>query len=134
MTVEPMFYMAVIKDNARVVPFALGIDKHRVGIGEMHGVVDAEFLPFLEFFGSVDFFPAFVVDELIFGTGHIRNLKEGIFNNVIEHAAVATVAEFPVPVEDEVVELAVGNDVARTVAAFAFGLDAAVDHMPGLGE
>ena len=133
-SVEPVLDMAVVADDARVVPLALRVDEHRIGIGQVHGVIHAQPLPLLKFGRSVLGLPAVVVDQLVFGTRHIGDLEIGIFEHVVEHAAVAAVGEFPVPVEDEVFVLFLGDDVTRKVAAVAVGLNAAVHDVPRLRE
>ena len=130
-SVEPVLDMAVVADDARRVPLALRIDKERVGIGQVHGVVHAEALPRFEARRGVLLLPAVVVDELVLGARHVGYRKGGVLDHVVEHAAVAAVGELPVPVEDEVFVLPARDDVAGQVAAVAVGLDAAVDHVPG---
>ena len=133
-SVEPVLDMAVVADDARRVPLALRIDKERVGIGQVHGVVHAEALPRFEARRGVLLLPAVVVDELVLGARHVGYRKGGVLGHVVEHAAVSAVGEFPVPVEDEVLILLFGDDVSRQVAAVAGGLDAAVHHVPGHRE
>ena len=132
--VEPVLDMAVVEDDARRVPLALRVDEQRIGIGQVHGVVHAQFLPLFEFVGGIDFFPALVVDQLVFGAGYVGYLEIGVFDHVVDHTAVPSVGEFPVPVEDEVFVLFLRNDVACQVAAVTLGLDAAVDDMPRHGQ
>ena len=134
LTVEPVLDVAVVVDDARVVPFALRIEPHLGGVGQVHGVVDAQPLPRFELGGGVGLLPARFVDELVFGPRDVGHLEVGVFDHVVEHSAVAAVGEFPVPVEDEVFVLLAGDDVARQVAAVAVRLDAAVDRAPGHGE
>jgi len=100
----------------------------------VHGVVHAQFLPLFEFVGGIDLFPALVVDQLVFGACYVGYLEVGVFDDVVDHTAVPSVGEFPVPVEDEVFVLFLRNDVASQVAAVALGLDAAVDDMPRHGQ
>ena len=132
--VEPMLDMAVVADDARRVPLALRIDDERIGVREVHGVVHAQPLPRFEFRRGVLRLPAVVVDQLIFGSGDVGNREIGVFDHMVEHAAVAARGEFPVPVENEVFILFFGDDVSRKVAAVARGLDAAVHDMPRLRE
>ena len=49
---------------------------------------------------------------------------------MVEHTAVAAVGEFPIPHQFEIVVLLIGYDIARSVAAFARSLNAAVDYAP----
>ena len=134
LTVEPVLDVAVVVDDARVVPFALRIEPHLGGVGQVHGVVDAQPLPRFELGGGVGLLPARFVDELVFGPRDVGHLEVGVFDHVVEHSAVAAVGEFPVPVEDEVFVLFLGDDVARKVAAVAVGLNAAVHDVPRLRE
>ena len=100
----------------------------------MHRIIDAQFLPLFELGGGVDLLPALVVDELVLGTRHIGDLESGILHHVIDHAAVAAMGQFPVPGQFEIRILLVGDDVAGAVAAVAGSLDAAIHHLPAVGE
>ena len=132
--VEPVLDVAVVADDARRVPLALRIDEQRIGVGQVHGVIHAQPLPRFEFRRGVLRLPAVVVDQLVLGPRDVGNREIGILDHMVEHAAVTARGEFPVPVEDEVLVLFFGDDVARKVAAVAGGLDAAVHDVPGLRQ
>ena len=100
----------------------------------MHGIVDTEALPRLEFAGGIHFLPAIVVDKLIFRTGNIRDLEIWVLYHVVNHAGVAAIGEFPLPVEDKVIVLSVGDDVTGQVASVAVSLDATIDDVPRLSK
>ena len=132
--VEPMLDVAVVEDDLGRIPLTLRIDMHFGIIRQVHRIIDAQFLPLLELSRSVDFLPALVVDELILGTRDIGDLVGRILHHVIDHAAVAAVGEFPVPGQFEIRILLVGDDVSGAVAAVAGGLDAAIHHLPAVGQ
>ena len=129
-----MLYVAVVEDNLGGVPFAHGIDVHLRVVGQVHGIVNAQLLPFLEFLRCIHFLPALVVDELILGSRHVGDREGRVLHYVVNHAAVAAVSEFPVPLQLEVGELAFGDDVAGVVGPGAAGLYAAIHGFPSVGE
>ena len=96
----------------------------------MHCIVNADLLPVFQLGGGVLLFPSFYVNQLIFGAGNIGNGKAGVLNYVVQHTAVSTLGELPVPHQFKVGKLLVGNDVARSVATFARCLDASVYNSP----
>ena len=91
LSVQPMLHVPVVKNDLGVVPLALRVDLHLAVVRKVHGVVNAKFLPFLEFSGSVDLLPPFVVNELVFRTRNVRNLEFRTLYNVVKHPAVASV-------------------------------------------
>ena len=83
--------MAVVEHDARIVPFALLIYLLFALVGQIHGVVHAEFLPFFEFCGRVGLFPTFFIYELVFRTGNVRHFEIRVFDYVVKHAAIAAI-------------------------------------------
>ena len=81
--------MSVVADDARGVPLALRIDDERIGVREVHGVIDSQALPRFEFRRGVLRLPAVVVDQLIFGPGDVGDFEIGVLDHMVEHAAVA---------------------------------------------
>ena len=129
-----MLDMAVVENDPGGIPLALGVDMHLVIVGQMHRIIDTQFLPLLEFGGGIDLLPALIVDELILGAGHVRDLEGRALHHVVEHAAVAAVGEFPIPGKLEIRKFAVRDDVAGSVAAVAGSLDTAVHDLPAVGQ
>ena len=78
----------------------------------MHRVVHAEFLPLFQSGRGIDFFPSLIVNQLVLRSGDIRNLEFRILDHVVEHSAVSSVREFPVPREFKILVLLVRDDVA----------------------
>ena len=100
----------------------------------MHCVVNAKLLPFLKFRRSVNLFPTLVVNELIFRACDVRHLEFRILDNVVKHSAVASVGEFPVPGQFEILVLLVRDDVAGLIGSVAGSLDAAIHNFPAVGQ
>ena len=126
--------MPVVAHDARIIPLALRIDKQGIRSRKVHRVVHAQLLPLFELRRSVLRLPAIVVDQLVLGTRDVGNLEIRILDDVVKHAAVASVGELPVPVYDEVFVLFLGDDIARKVAPVAVSLDAPVDNVPRLRQ
>ena len=100
----------------------------------MHCVVNAKLLPFLKFRRSVNLFPTLVVNELIFRACDVRHLEFRILDNVVKHSAVASVGEFPVPGQFEILVLLVRDDVAGLIGSVAGSLDADIHNFPAVGQ
>ena len=134
LTVEPMLHMTVVKNDLGGVPLTLGVHLHLGIIREVHRIVDTQFLPFLELRRRIDLLPALVIDQLILGSGHIRDFESGALHHMVQHAAVAAVGQLPIPNQLEVGILPIRDDIAGSVASVTGRLDAAVDDLPSVGQ
>ena len=84
--------MSVVEHYHGIVPFSVRVDLHLRFVRKIHGVVHPELLPFLELFREVRF-----VYELVFRARYIRDSEFRPFHHMIEHPAVASLGELPVP-------------------------------------
>ena len=124
--------MAVVEDDLRLVPLAGGPEVPRLEIRDVHRVVHGAALPGLEDVAVVHFGEILIVDELVFGAGDVRNREGKALHHVVEHTAVAALGDLPIPLEVEILENLLRDDVPVLVAADAGGLDGPVLHGPGV--
>ena len=89
--------MSVVEYDHRIVPLTLRIYLHLALVREMHCIVHSELLPFFKLCRSIGLLPSFYVDELIFRTSHIRDRESWALYNMVDHSAVSSFGQLPVP-------------------------------------
>ena len=132
LAVEEVGDMAVVEDDLRLVPFTRRLEVPGLEIRDVHRVVHGAALPGLQDVTVVHFGEILIVDELVFGAGDIRDGISRAFHHMVEHAAVAALADLPLPLEVEVLEQLFRDDIAVLVTADAGRLDGPVLYGPGL--
>ena len=134
LAIQPVLHVAVVEDNLRAVPLPHGVHVHLAVVGQVHGIVHTQLLPFLQLGRGIYFLPACIVYQLILRACNIGDAEGRVLYHMIDHTAVAAVRQLPVPAKLKVGKLTPGNDIARVVGTRAAGLDAAVHHSPSVRE
>ena len=126
--------MTIVKDDLALVPLPCGLEVTLVEIGDIHGVVHGASLPRLKHIAVVHLSEVIIVNQLIFRTSDIRDLEDGILDDMVHHAAVAALADLPLPLEVEVGVFLFGNDISISVASTSVSLDGTIDDSPRAGQ
>ena len=125
--------MTIVEDDFRGVPFSCRVELSCIKVRNIHGVINSAALPLLKRV-SIDLLPILIVNELVFRPGYVRNLEGRVLNYMIEHAAVTSAGDFPLPFKIEIGVFLVGNDVTACIASFAFCEDTPILDFPGAGQ
>ncbi len=121
--------MTIVENNFGGVPLAGGFDLGFFRISGVHGVVGTGFLPIFQRIGKSE-----VINQLIFRSGHIGNGKFRMLYHMVQHTAIATFSNFPIPYQLEIIIRLFGNDITMCIGTFSFGLNHAIFGKPGGGQ
>ena len=128
LSVQPVFCVAVIKENPRAVPFSGFIKYFLCCVRKVHCVICAGFLPLCQVSG-----PAGVINKLVLGTGHVWGAEPVRFNHMIHYSAVAFGCNLPVKLQIKAGILFFTYYITCTVAAGTICSETAIFNTPGAG-